>query len=603
MLKLVKELFNLLTYSQRKRFYVLQILVIFSAFAEIIGIASIAPFMSLVSDLSVIEKNSFLSYLFSLSGLETYNDFVFLVGIIVLMGLITSTIISIVATKKLAMFASKVGTENADRLFIHYLRQDWLFHSSGSSAQLIKQIANEAVRVTDLVILPLILMNSKIVMVFFLILAILIYDPIIAISGFFLFSFCYYVIFSFAKNRLAKNGKTLSDVATDRFRLMNEAFGGIKDVLILNRRESFINRFETAGNKFAYARGNNHVLWQVPRFFMELLAFGTMISTILIFIVVGESNLNELIPVLSVYVLAAFKLLPAFQQIYASIGQIKGNIAAFESIREDLLDSHIKKNSKNLRTKTNTNSLKINFQKYISLFNISFNYPGKSKIAIENLTMKIPAKSVVGIVGPSGSGKSTLMDIILGLISPQKGFIKIDDKPLKNENIFNWQKSIGFVAQSIFLSEGSIAENIAFGLPNNEIDFNKINETLKLANLEELVNSLENGVHTKVGERGVQLSGGQRQRIGIARALYHQTEVFIFDEATSSLDGITEKSIMNAINNFIGTKTIIIVAHRLKTIKNCDIIFFIENGKLIDQGTYDELIVKNTNFKKMTKYA
>lgn len=602
MLKSLKELFYLLTYSQKKRFYKLQLLVIFSAFAEIIGIASIAPFMSLISDSTLLENNSFLSRLFGLSGLETNTDFIFWVGIAVLFSLILSTLISILTTKKLAMFSAKIGTENADRLFKYYLNQDWLFHSSGSSAQLIKQIANEAVRVTDLVILPLILMIAKIVMVFFLLTAIVIYDPVIAVSGFFMFSVSYFIVFSFAKSKLAENGKTLSEVATDRYRLMNEAFGGIKDVLILNRRNSFINRFEKAGDKFAYARGNNHVLWQVPRYFLELIAFGSMISTILILIVIKGSNINELIPVFSVGVLAAFKLLPAFQQIYASFGQIKGNIAAFESIHKDLLDSN-NQVIKSSKSKPNCDHAKIYLTKNISLSNISFFYPGKSKPVLENISLKIPAKSVVGIVGPSGSGKSTLIDIILALISPQKGFIKVDDKLINNENICNWQKNIGFVAQSIFLSEGSIAENIAFGLPHNEIDFNKIDEVLKLANLEELVQSLDDGINTKVGERGVQLSGGQRQRIGIARALYHETEIFIFDEATSSLDGITEKLIMDAINEFRGDKTIIIVAHRLKTIRNCDCIFYIDNGKLVHQGTYDELLKENSNFKKMAFHS
>lgn len=603
MIKLVKELFNLLTKSQKRRFYKLQFLVIFSAFAEIIGIASIAPFMTLISDLSILDSNNFLTELFIFSALEKKIDFIFWVGIIVLTGLIGSTIISIIATKKLAMFAAKVGTENADRLFDYYLRQDWLFHSSGSSAQLIKKIANEAVRVTDLVILPLILMNSKIVMVFFLLTAILIYDPVIAISGLFLFSFCYIIVFSFAKTRLAKNGKTLSDVATDRFRLMNEAFGGIKDVLILNRRDSFINRFENAGHKFAYARGNNHVLWQVPRYFMELLAFGTMVLTILFLIVFYESNINELVPIFSVYVLAAFKLLPAFQQIYASVGQIKGNISAFESIRDDLLDSQNIQKLENNVTINKKHNNKISLKESIVLKNVSFTYPGKIKPALKNISFRIAAKSVVGIVGPSGSGKSTIIDIILALILPEKGHVSVDQKILSDENIKNWQKNIGFVAQSIFLTEGTIAENIAFGLNENQINFKKIREVIKLANLEDFVKSLEKGINTKVGERGVQLSGGQRQRIGIARALYHETQIFIFDEATSSLDGITEKLIMDAINKFRGNKTIILVAHRLKTIKNCDCIFYINNGKLEQQGTYTELINNNVNFKKMSKHA
>ena len=217
--------------------------------------------------------------------------------------------------------------------------------------------------------------------------------------------------------------------------------------------------------------------------------------------------------------------------------------------------------------------------------------------------MLIPVNSVIGIVGPSGSGKSTLIDILLCLIKPQQGQLKIDNIIINDQNSRSWQNTIGFVAQNIFLSEGTIAENIAFGIPKNEIDFNQIHKALTLAHLNDLIESLEKGVHTKVGERGIQLSGGQRQRIGIARALYHKAEVLVFDEATSSLDGITEKMIMEAIHQFSGKKTIILIAHRLKTVQKCDNLFFIDNGKVVDQGTYDELIEKNEQFKNMSMHA
>lgn len=217
--------------------------------------------------------------------------------------------------------------------------------------------------------------------------------------------------------------------------------------------------------------------------------------------------------------------------------------------------------------------------------------------------MLIPINNVIGIVGPSGSGKSTLIDILLGLIKPQQGQLKIDGQAINDQNLRSWQNNIGFVAQSIFLSEGTISENIAFGIPQDQIDTGRVKNALKLAHLDELISSFEDGIHAKVGERGVKLSGGQRQRIGIARALYHQAEVLIFDEATSSLDGITEKMIMNAIHDFSGKKTIILIAHRLKTIKKCDQIFLIDKGKLIDQGTYEELIKSNEHFKNMSLNA
>jgi HlyD family secretion protein len=306
--------------------------------------------------------------------------------------------------------------------------------------------------------------------------------------------------------------------------------------------------------------------------------------------------------VLTVYTLAGFRLLPAFQQIFACVASIKGNISAFESIRYDLSNS-LQKELKTELKQNKTEGCLLNLKKDIVLENITFTYPARAESTLTNLNISIPAHNVIGIVGPSGSGKSTIIDILLGLIVPQKGQLKIDDTIINNQNLRSWQNTIGFVAQSIFLSEGSIAENVAFGIPKDKINLDQVQQALELSHLTDLVEGLEYGVQTKVGERGVQLSGGQRQRIGIARALYHKAEVLVFDEATSSLDGITEKMVMNAIHDFSGQKTIIMVAHRLKTVQKCDQIFLIQKGRVVDQGTYQELLKKNKHFKNMASHA
>ena len=211
--------------------------------------------------------------------------------------------------------------------------------------------------------------------------------------------------------------------------------------------------------------------------------------------------------------------------------------------------------------------------------------------------MSISANSLVGVVGPSGSGKSTLIDILLGLITAQQGQLKIDDTYVSEKNCRSWKNTIGFVPQRIFLSEGTIVQNVAFGIPDEKIDIEKVKNALTLSHLDKFLETLDKGINTQVGERGIQLSGGQRQRIGIARALYNNAKVLVFDEATSSLDGITEKNIMEAIHNFSGQKTIIMVAHRLKTVQKCDQIFLVDNGKIADQGTYEELLKRNRHFK------
>ena len=598
MYKLIGNLFNLLSPYQRKSFYILQILVILMTIVEIIGVASIIPFMALVGDMTQLQQDTFFAKFYQMSGINSESQFVFILGICVLIMLFISMIISVFTIWGLSMFANKIGTEIADRLYAHYLNQNWLFHASGSSAQLTKKIATETMRVTGGILVPLMYLNSKVILSLFMSIAIFIYDPKVAAIGLSVFAISYFLLFKVVRNRLNKNGISISEVNEERFRLMNEGFGGIKDVLLMGRDSDFINRFNNTGKTLAYSQGTNIALAQAPRYFVELLAFGSMILLILYLLASHNGNLGIILPIISVYAIGTIKLLPAFQQIYSSIAIIKANIPALESIKQDLYNSLPRKE---ISKKVEESYL--HPKKQISLENVRFTYPNKQEPALDGLSMAIPINSLIGVVGPSGSGKSTLIDILLGLIEPDQGKLKIDNQIVDSKNCRSWQNIIGFVAQSIFLSEGSIAENIAFGIPNNEIDFKQVETAINLAHLSEFVSSLRQGIHTKVGERGVQLSGGQRQRIGIARALYHKAEVLVFDEATSSLDGITEKMIMEAIHEFSGEKTIILIAHRLKTVQKCDNIFFINDGKVADQGTYDELIDKNELFKNMSMHA
>tara|TARA_B100001175_G_scaffold316900_1_gene332055 strand:- start:252 stop:2063 length:1812 start_codon:yes stop_codon:yes gene_type:complete len=599
----LKHLFSLLTISQRRHFYALQVLAIMMSLTQIVGVASIIPFMALVGDLSQLQQDTTIAYIYRASGLSSESQFIIWLGFSVLIMLFFASFISMYTTWRISIFANKVGVEISDRLYTHYLKQEWLFHASGSSAQLTKQIATESTRVNQGILLPFMHLNANVVFVIFLSISIFIFDPIVAIIGFAVFAISYFFIFKLVSLTLLKNGRSISEMNEKRFRLMNEGFGGIKDVLLLGRNHDFIDRFFKSGLVFARSNAVNSALGHAPRYFMESIAFGSMISLILYLFINYDGNLSLILPILSVYAIAGIKLLPAFQLIYYSLAAIKSNTAAYEAIHQDLNDSSEIKPAINKSIESEKEKSYLIPTKQISLENISFNYPGKEELVLNQMSISIPVKKVIGIVGPSGSGKSTLVDILLGLIDPQEGFLKIDDKTIDDKNRRSWQNSIGFVAQAIFLSEGTIAENVAFGFPKNQINLKQVDNALKLANLNEFVQDLKNGVHTKVGERGVQLSGGQRQRIGIARALYHQPEILIFDEATSSLDGITEKMIMQAVHKFSGEKTIIMIAHRLKTVEKCDQIFFIDEGKVADQGTFQELIEKNEKFKNMANHA
>ena len=598
MFKLVSELFSLLTAKQRRQFYFLQMLVVFMAVMEILGVASIIPFMTLVGDANQLQEETFIAQVYTASGINSETKFLFMLGIAVMMMLFTATTISSFTIWKICMFSNKIGAEISERLYTHYLKQNWLFHASGSSASLTNKIAIDTIRVTSAIILPFMQMIAKSILAFLMVLGIFAFNPTVAIIIFSIFAFSYSILFTIVRMRLIQNGRIITRVNEKRFRLMNEGFGGIKDVLLLGRDNDFIKRFNKTGNSLAYSLGTNDALANVPRYIMELVAFGSTITVVLFLIVYYESDLGVILPILSVYALAGVKLLPAFQSIYTCIAKIRASTPAFESIQDDLINS--KKTKSNYAKENNTFLVP---KKQISLENVSFKYPNKNDLVINNVNISIPVNSIVGLVGPSGSGKSTLIDILLGLIEPYKGSMKIDDKVIDDSNRRAWQNTIGFVAQNIYLSEGSIAENVAFGIPQDEINYDKVHQALKLAHLDELISKYKNGVHTRVGERGVQLSGGQRQRIGIARALYYKSEVLVFDEATSSLDGISEKKIMEAINNFSGKKTIIMIAHRLKTVQKCDQIFFLDKGQIIDNGTYQELFETNEHFKNMAENA
>ena len=596
----LKELYSLLTNEQRKKLRRLQFLVVLMAFAELGSVLSIGPFMALVGDMSQLQGDGIVGDIYRMSGLEDPQSFLFWVGIGVLLALTVAALISMFTTWRLSMYATRVGAELSSRLYSHYMHQPWLFHASGSSSQLTNKIAQECGRITNGIINPLMQMNARIVMAALMAVAIFIFNPAVAITGLVIFTAAYMVMYRIVRQRLIRNGGTITASNRMRFKMMGEGFGGIKDALLLGRQEVFTDRFQQASFRLANAQGKNQVMSQVPRFVMELVAFGSVIFLILYLLAAHDGNLGTILPLLSVYALAGFKLLPAFQQIYSSISGIRGNLTAFEGLRDDLRASA----TATLQLTPGGNSDEhLTPRESIELKNVQFTYPGKAEPALQDLTINIGVNQVIGLVGASGSGKSTAIDILLGLIQPENGELLIDGEPITKQQLRAWQNSLGFVPQSIFLADSSIRENIAFGLPPELVDEEKVQRAATMAHLDELLAELPDGLNTRVGERGVQLSGGQRQRIGIARALYHDADVLILDEATSALDGITEKLIMDAIHDFSGKKTIIMIAHRLTTVKQCDNIFMLSQGKVVDSGTFDELATRNQVFQRMANHS
>ncbi|EWH01628.1 ABC transporter ATP-binding protein [Halomonas sp. BC04] len=603
MFTLLKELYSLMTPTQRKRFLRLQVLVVIMAFAEIASVAAIAPFMTIVGDMSRLEGDGTLAQLYAFSGAETPRAFLFWVGFGVLLVMVVGAVFSMITTWRMSMFAHNIGAQISQRLYAHYLHQPWLFHASGSSSQLTKQVAQETQRVTRSIFLPVMQMNAKLVMALFMIIGLVAYDPAVAAAGLLVFVVAYAVLYKVVRKRLARNGKNISKMNAQRYKLMNEGFGGIKDVLLLGRQQLFVDRFQVTSNKLARSQGVNHALGEVPRYAMQLIAFGIVMVLVLYLLGVHEGSLGHILPVLSVYALAGYKLMPAFQQAYQSLAKIKGNIAAFESIRSALQESYRQAVADEaLAGKHQRIDGKMAVNQAIELKNVTFQYPGKETAALNEVNLTIPSKQVIGLVGASGSGKSTAIDMILGLIQPQSGELLVDGEAITEDNRRRWQNSVGFVPQHIFLADASIRENIAFGIAPSEIDEARVNQAVQMAHLDELMQQLPDGLDTRVGERGVQLSGGQRQRIGIARALYDDADVLILDEATSALDGIAEKLIMEAIYDFSGKKTIVMIAHRIATVRNCNTIFHFRHGQVIAKGEYNYLIENSKDFKAMATH-
>lgn len=597
MKKLIKQILSILTTEQKQRLLGIQLLIIVSAVFELAGLVSIAPFMAVVTDPSVIQNTEFLSKLYIYSNVASTNQFIIVMAVLVLIILTITSLLSILTVWKLSRFATQISAENSTRLYTYYLHQDWLFHAMGSTSQLNRKINSEIGR-TSLLIQALLQINSKLTLTTFMLVGLVFYNPMVALIGIGTFLIAYTLIFTVVRSRLVRNGRLISSTATIRFKMVSEGFGGIKDLLLLGRQNEFSRKFSEAAHENARAQSSHRTLQNIPKYILEFIVYSSLIILVVTLIIFEGGEASDVLPVLAVFGLAGLKLLPAGQQIYSSLVDIKANTPALEAIQDDLKNSLVFKGFHN-----GTDVHREIPKESIQLVDVEFTYPSKNTPVLNSISIDIKVNSLVGIVGPSGSGKSTAVDILLGLIEPSNGKLIVDGRVISEENKIAWQRNIGYVSQSIFLTEGTIAENIAFAVHASQIDYKKIEQVLELAHMTDFVSKLPEGYATKVGERGVQLSGGQRQRIGIARALYNDASVLVFDEATSALDGLTEKAIMEAIHEFSGRKTIIMIAHRLKTVQKCDQIIFLDAGDIVQVGTYDELYTTNNQFRLMADHA
>jgi ABC-type multidrug transport system fused ATPase/permease subunit len=461
-----------------------------------------------------------------------------------------------------------------------------------------KTILTEAQQVTMTVIRPGIDVVAHGTVLMAIIVLLILVDPVLALGVAGVIGSVYAAIYIGVRGFLQRIGKDRVRANQDRFTAAGEALGGIKDVKLLGREHAYLSRFRGPSMRFAKHQAASQVLGQVPKFLIEAIGFGGIIVLTLVLMAanggVSGGGLGSVLPVLGLYAFAGYRMLPAAQQVYQGIAQLRFGSAAVDTVYDDL---HRRASLAEIHK---TAPAAVQPEREIALAQVIYRYPRATQSALAYINLTIPVGSSVGLVGSTGAGKTTLVDVILGLLRPTEGTITVDDEAVTDENLRAWQGALGYVPQDIFLTDATVIENIAFGIDSEKIDAKQVERCARMAQVHDFVTQeMPQGYDTIVGERGVRLSGGQRQRIGIARALYHDPDTLVFDEATSALDTVTERAVMEAIDALHHQKSIILIAHRLSRGAGCDQVVLLDDGRVEASGEFDALRAANQRFRQM----
>jgi ATP-binding cassette, subfamily B, bacterial PglK len=593
---ILRTLLEMLAPKERRNFYLLMGITIFVGFFEMVGIASVLPFMAVLAEPESIQTNEYLARVYDALNFTSRDSF------LIFLGGVTFTIVMIGMTANifshyvLSRFANMQGYSLSSWLLRGYLRQPYAWFLNRHSADLGKSVLSEVDAVVNQAFLPAMRVIAGMFLVFFIVAFLVAVQPVVAFGAAGGLLVCYTAIFVTARKFLDRAGEARFAANGERYQIAQESMGGIKDVKLLGLEEAYIHRFRKPALRMARANTVRDVVGEVPRHLLQGVAFGGMLVVILVLLITGSGSLGDILPLLAVYAFAGLRLLPALQQVYSQMARVRFSQPAVEALYRDVLE--IRSTRKGAAPEPGLEP--ISFRKQLDLADVHYAYPMAAHPALQGLSISIPARTTVGLVGGTGAGKTTAVDLILGLLEPQSGALRVDGVAISKANLRAWQNRIGYVPQQIFLTDDTVAANIAFGVSPDKIDMEAVERAARIAELHDFVlRQLPKGYDSYVGERGVRLSGGQRQRIGIARALYHDPDVLIMDEATSALDNLTERAVMDAVHNLGHAKTIILIAHRLSTVRDCDLIFMLEQGRLVAQGSYDDLMEKSTKFRAL----
>lgn len=599
MIKIIKKIFDLLTPRERFVLYMILLASIVTATVDVAGILSIMPFIGVVANPELVQTNPWLNRVYTFLGFQSTNRFLFFLGVIVLLFLIINNLFKMLFSWVQLRYGNMRQYSLSKRLLERYLSQPYIFFLNRNTSELSRNILSVVGSVISGVLQPCMSLIEKTVGSLFILIMLVIINPGLAITTSVVLGTIYAFIYLCIRKKLSVWGSEAVEANRFRYKLSSEALNGIKDLKILGRQTNFLDRLSFHSLRSAGYATKSGVVNRIPMYTLEILAFGGILCIVLYFLAMKQ-NLAQVLPLVALYAFAAKRLMPSLQGIFSAISTIRYNLAALDVLHRDIINTAATVSTSKIKEKITP----LPFEHHLKLENISFKYPNCNDPVIRNISLDINANSTVGFVGSTGSGKTTLIDIVLYLLVPQTGQMLVDGVRIDTTNQLQWQRNLGYVPQHIFLSDDTVACNIAFGIPDEQIDIDKVKKAASIANISRFIESeLPSGYDTLIGERGIRLSGGQRQRIGIARALYHDPGVLILDEATSALDGETEEAVMDAISNLSTQKTIIMIAHRLTTLKDCDVIYVLEEGRITEHGTYNELIHSSFRFRAMSRTA
>ena len=598
-LKFVRAISYLFQGRERWLFAGAVVASLFAAVFEIVGIASIFPFMSVILDSTIIDRFPSVHQVTSALGAHSRSEELAVLASGLALLFVVGNAAGAFNLFVQERFASRSSARLAGELFAGYMKQSLGFHTQRDSASLLKVVIDDVDNVRRNILVPLLSGFERIFLIIMIVGILLVRDPFAAITSALLLGGAYWAVFREIRSSLHRKGERFHKSNGIRLRIAQESLGGIRELKALCREQLSIEDFAKLSYQAGLDQAAAGVIGSLPRYVFETVAFvGVLIGVLWL---VGQSHDPVwFVPTLTLYVFAGYKLLPALQQIFRTAVQIRFCLHAFDSVYADLKQvQSVPDRLEVVPAGTgNTNKL-FQFTREVRFDDVSFWHDGKEAPSLSHLNLRLKPRESVGLVGRTGAGKSTLSDLILGFYEPTYGSIYIDDIKLSAANVCSWRRKLGYVPQQIFLANASIIENIGFGLARPSIDIDAVHRAAALAQAEEFILDLPEKYEAIVGERGVKLSGGQRQRIGIARALYNEPELVLMDEATSALDGLTEEAVMEAISALTTKLTVILIAHRLRTVQACKRIILLDKGSVVADGSYDQLMQTSVAFQRL----